>query len=104
MAIALPNPTCPSGACRCCTGVMWLSSHKRHGGSTWRLCPAAALCVLLPAIALSQMLATPDQVIVVSVGTRKRAELQETQKQIFAKHLETWYYDEVDILLHSSCW
>ena len=79
---------------------MWLSSQKQHGGSAWGLCLAAAFCVLLPATALSQMLATPDQVLVVSVGTRKRAELQETQKQTFAKHLETWYYDEVDILLH----
>ena len=60
--------------------------------------------MLLPATALSQMLATPDQVIVVSVGTRKRAALQEPQKHTFAKHLETWYYDEVDILLHNSCW
>ena len=106
-ATAMPILTCPTGVycgCAvqycCCAGAMWLSSHKQHGGSAWGLCLAAALCVLLPATALSQMLAAPDQVLVVSVGTRKRAELQETQKQTFAKHLETWYYDEVDILLH----
>ena len=68
----------------------------------WRLCIAVALCLLLPATALSQMLATPDQLIVVSVGSRKRPELQETQKQTFAKHLETWYYDEVDSLLYQQ--
>lgn len=69
----------------------------------WRLCLAATLCVLLPATALSQMLATPDQLVAVSVGTRKRAELQEAQKHTIAKHLETWFYDEVDKPFPSSC-
>ena len=65
-----------------------------------RLC--IALCLLLPPTALSQMLATSDKMVVVSVGTRTRQELQDTQKQTFAKHLETWYYDEVDSLLQQQ--
>ena len=81
---------------------MWFGSHKMQR-FTWKLSLAATLCVLLPATALSQMLATSDQLVAVSVGTRKRAELQEAQKHTFAKHLETWFYDEVDILLPSSC-
>ena len=80
----------------------WLSSCRMQP-SAWRLCSAAVVCLLLPATALSQMLATPDRLIVVSVGTRKRPELQQAQKQTFGKHLETWFYDEVDSLLHSSC-
>ena len=61
-----------------------------------------ALCLLLPPTALSQMLARSDKVVVVSVGTKTRPELQDTQKQTFAKHLETWYYDEVDTLLPTA--
>ena len=58
-----------------------------------------ALCLLLLPTALSQMLARADKVVVVSVGTRTRPDLQDAQKQTFAKHLETWYYDEVHSLL-----
>ena len=61
-----------------------------------------ALCLLLPPTAMSQILARSDKMVVVSVGTRTRPELQDTQKQTFAKHLETWFYDEVDSLLQQQ--